>query len=120
MGAHFGREIQMPRHYSRRASNVIRAARLTIEELECRRLLTSNLYLDFGDAFPAGGLQMSVLTLRDAFGSGGLQGPDLNNPDNAMTPANEAFTDATNITMNPTSGLITYDYNTDGLTNGTD
>src|SRR5262245_27955542 len=79
-----------------------------IERLERRRLLTSNVYLDFGDNFPAGGLQMTALTLRNTFGSSGLQGPDLRQPDVASTPVNEAITDATNLNFAPTSPLVTF------------
>ena len=52
-------------------------AMLSIESLEERWVLTSNLYVDFGDLFPAGGLTMSVQQLRDTFANGGIQGPDL-------------------------------------------
>lgn len=93
------------------------------ELLEDRTLLTANLFLDFGDVFPTGGLVMTVQQLRNNFGAtpAGLQGPDLRQADNPATmPLNEAITDATNLVFNPTAPLVTFDYNNDGLPNNTD
>src|SRR5438477_35711 len=50
----------------------------------------------------------------------GLQGPDLRQADNAMTPVNEQITDATNLTFLPTAPLVTFDYNQDSVVNGAD
>src|SRR6185436_9983063 len=92
-----------------------------IELLERRRLLTSTVYLDFGDNFPAGGLQMSALTLRTTFGASGLQGPDVRQADNASTPmVNEAIVDATNLNFAPTSPLVTFDYDNNSTVNNAD
>src|SRR4051812_42565026 len=103
---------------SRRPRQVISFA---CESLEIRRLLTSQLYLDFGDNFPGGGLQMNVQTLRDTFGSNGLQGPDLRQGDTASTTTvNETITDATNITFAPTAPLVTFDYDQSGAVDGAD
>jgi len=99
------------------------ARRPGIEALEVRALLTANLYLDFGDNFPAGGLVMSALQLRSDFGAGtpGLQGPDVRRADNAMTPGvNEAIVDGTMLVFNPMAPSVTFDYNGDALVDNTD
>src|SRR5438046_1810100 len=58
-------------------SSLRRAAHYACERLEHRTLLTSVLYVDFGDNLPAGGFDLSVNNLKDDFGGGGIQGPDL-------------------------------------------
>src|SRR4051812_43310952 len=103
---------------SRRARQVISFA---CESLEIRRLLTSQLYLDFGDFFPGGGLQMNVQTLRSGFGSSGLQGPDLRQGDTASTTTvDETITDTTAITFAPTAPLVTFDYDQNTFVNNAD
>ena len=54
----------------------LRRFRPGVDPLEERTLLTSNVFLDFGDNFPAGGLVMTVQQLRNGFGAApaGLQG----------------------------------------------
>ncbi|MEA2709542.1 MAG: hypothetical protein QOF78_2143 [Phycisphaerales bacterium] len=91
------------------------------EPLEMRTMLTSVLYLDFGDNFPTGGLTINQGTLRSGFGGSGLQGPDIRQPDvGSTTTVNEAITDATNFNFTGASQFVTFDYNGDGSTNATD
>ncbi len=87
---------------------------LQLEKLEDRTLLTSNLFLDFGDNFPAGGLGTNVLQLRNTFNAGtpGIQGPDLRYP-STSTISGTAFTDTTPLNMTGLAPLINYDYNSD-------
>ena len=87
------------------------------ELLEQRYVLTSTLYLDFGDNFPAGGLAMTVDELQDSFGSSGLQGPNLVGDEDAGQPAIVA---GTPLLFTGLSGLITFDYNGSGMVNATD
>jgi hypothetical protein len=77
-----------------------------VETLEGRTLLTTTLYLDFGDAFPSGGLQMTVGQLR-----GPLNGPDL---------TDLGLADTDRLTFTPFSGLVNFDYNGDGAMNAAD
>src|SRR4051794_6812066 len=77
-----------------------RQFRPVVENLEERTLLTSNVFLDFGDNFPAGGLVMTAQQLRNNFGGSpaGLQGPDVRQADNPATMAvNEAIVDGTSL-----------------------
>jgi hypothetical protein len=113
-----GRRPAKRRRLSRREPQA-RHARRAFELLETRQLLTANLYLDFGDNFPAGGLDMTVLELRDTLGAGGIQGPDL------RTLGTPAMTDATPLSFTGLSGLVTagptaFDYNGDAVINATD
>jgi hypothetical protein len=54
-----------------------RHRQMQMESLEDRRVLTSNLYIDFGDSFPIGGFDLTAQQLRDTFANGGIQGPDI-------------------------------------------
>ncbi|MFO0881470.1 MAG: hypothetical protein U0840_29570, partial [Gemmataceae bacterium] len=101
------------------SSRTQRRVRL-LEELESRLVPTANLFVDFGDFFPAGGLQMTALQLRDTFGNGGVQGPDVRTPDNANTAFDESITDSTGLTFRRTSTLVTFDYNGDSVVNNAD
>jgi Ca2+-binding RTX toxin-like protein len=84
-----------------------RRPRLAPEGLEARRLLTATVYLDFGDAFPAGGLTMTAQQLLTA-----LNGPDLSqHPGIART---------TNLAFQPVSSFLNIDYNRDGVVNAND
>ena len=65
-----------------------RSSRLSMEALEDRRLLTTTLYIDFGNNFPMNGLQMTALELRDS-----INGPDINS---------QVFTGGTAIPLNET------------------
>ncbi len=84
-----------------------------VEQLEGRLLLTRTLYVDFGDYFPAGGLDMSVGQIRGALGGGGIEGPDLRG-------GAAAWVDGTNIHFGGTAGNVTFDYNGDGSVNSLD
>src|SRR5262245_10651007 len=89
---------------------------LILEHLEDRTLLTSNLYLDFGDNLPNGGLTMTVEQLRGLFTNPtpGIQGPDLEGLGNpAMRPT-------TSLQFTGMAPLVTFDYNGVGGTNNTD
>jgi hypothetical protein len=68
-----------------------------LERLEDRTVPTATLFVDFGDAFPVGGLQMSVQELRDDF-LAGIQGPDLN----GLAPG---LADGTNLRFTPLAAL---------------
>src|SRR5262245_38621211 len=104
------------------ARTATRRTKPRIECLEDRVVPTSNLFLDFGDNLPAGGLVMTVQQLRNNFGDSpaGMQGPDLRQADVAGTSVNEANIDGTVIVYNPTAPLVTFDYNGDTFTNNTD
>jgi hypothetical protein len=80
-------------------------ARPRVEALEDRTLLTTTVYLDFGERFPAAGLTMTVQQLRDT-----LRGPDL-------TPG---LQNSDTLTFTPLANLVNFDYNGDGLTNAAD
>ena len=106
---------------ARRRANSRSLLQCACEPLEMRTLFTSVLYLDFGDNFPAGGLTINQGTLRGGFGSSGLQGPDVRQPDDGTTAGvNEAITDATNFNLTGVAQFVTFDYNGDSATNGTD
>jgi Ca2+-binding RTX toxin-like protein len=85
-----------------------RRARLAVEGLEARDVPTTTLFLDFGESFPAGGLQMTVAELRDT-----LTGPDLNDPFIGLS-------DNTTLTFAPLAGLVDFDYDGDGVANARD
>src|SRR5690348_3632647 len=102
-----------PRHWK-----ILRASYSIWERLESRRLLTATLYVDFGDSFPAAGLQMTVKQLRDTFSNGGIQGPDLRPEKRADTNAN--YVDSDTLTYKPFNPLVTFDYNADGTVNTQD
>jgi predicted Zn-dependent protease with MMP-like domain len=51
--------------------------RPVVELLESRTLLTTNLYLDFGEGFRANPLQTTVQQQRDTIDNGGIQGPEF-------------------------------------------
>jgi hypothetical protein len=60
-----------------------RSRRLSFEQFEQRRVLTSTIFLDFGEGFNFGGLQTTVGDYRNIFGVGsaGLgTGPDFSPP----------------------------------------
>jgi hypothetical protein len=101
------------RRWEKSKSSAILRRRGLFEPLEERTLLSRTLFVDFGDYLPAGGLNMTVKQLYDSFASGGLQGPDFRD-------AAVAYTDATNVRFSPLSGLVDFDYNADGVTNGLD
>jgi subtilisin-like proprotein convertase family protein len=88
-----------------------RRRHLSAEALDQRRMLTSQIYLDFGDAFPTGGLAMTAADLSGTLGAGGLQGPDL---------AAAGLAPTTPIRFSSPSSLITFDYNQNGVTNSQD
>jgi hypothetical protein len=58
-----------------------KARSLLMEQLEDRRMLTSTLYVDFGDRFPVAGLAGTVGTLKTATsgvaGDPAVAGPDM-------------------------------------------
>lgn len=83
-----------------------------LEALEDRTLPTATLFLDFGDAFPAGGLNLTVQQLYGDLANGGIQGPDLR--------GEPGYTDTTPLSLNPFNPLVTFDYNRDGAVNGLD
>ena len=78
-------------------------------------LLTSVLYVDFGDNLPAGGFDLSATQLKDDFGSGGIQGPDLTAGSNK-----NPLPGADNLQFTSMSGVINFDYNNDGTANAQD
>jgi hypothetical protein len=81
------------------------------ELLEERTLLTSILYLDYGDSFPVGGLRMTVAQLRQPFASGGIQGPNLLAAPSGFGLAGN--TDTTMLRFTGLGSLVDYDYNND-------
>ncbi|MFO0807997.1 MAG: hypothetical protein U0746_05200 [Gemmataceae bacterium] len=95
-----------------RAPRLARRPRPALETLETRNLLTSTLYLDFGDSFPTGGLSMTGLQLRNTFAAGGIQGPNLTGV--------ASVTDTTTLRFTGTAGLVTFDYNGSGTADATD
>ncbi len=94
--------------------------RLMVEQLEVRDLLTSVLYVDFGDNFPADGLDMTVGQLRGAIaGNVGIQGPDFREfaADNVTIVD---YADTLGLRFTGTSPLVTFDYNGVGGVTGAD
>src|SRR5258707_49074 len=78
----------MPRKLSRNLSPsahlAIRSTRraatcAAAEALECRRLLTSTLYIDYGDSFPGGVLNTTIGALKSTTNGGNpnVDGPQL-------------------------------------------
>jgi hypothetical protein len=59
----------------------------------------ATLFIDFGDAFPAGGLQMTSLQLHDDIAVGGIQGPNLTGLGGRLGGGQIA--DATNLRFTP-------------------
>ncbi len=100
---------------SRRRDTSIRPLR--VESLEDRWMLTSVAYLDFGDNFPVGGLDMTVLQLRNTFANGGIQGPDLREFSNGSVVD---YQDTLGLQFTGMAPLVTFDYNGSGGVNGTD
>lgn len=89
------------------------ATRLKVESLEERVVPTTKLFLDFGDAFPAGGLQMTVEQLRDT-----LNGPDLSGggiDTNGMGLGNRDT-----LTFTSLSSAVNFDYDGNGAVNSDD
>jgi Ca2+-binding RTX toxin-like protein len=75
--------------------------------------LHANLYLDFGDGLPAGGLTMTARQLRDT-----ANGPDLSVNRSANLDDNLQFTSlASIVNPSPNTGI---DYNGDGAVNAQD
>lgn len=64
-------ERKNPRKTSRKSPRKSRALRM-LEPLEDRRMMTTTLFLDFGEGFGSGGLTMTAGQLRDT-----LTGPDI-------------------------------------------
>ncbi len=92
-----------------------RPRRLVSEPLDERCVLTSNLYIDFGDNLPTGGLLVTQLQLRDTFANGGIQGPDLRG-----FSFSAPIVDATTFQFQSMRNFLTFDYNGDGGTNTQD
>src|SRR5262249_45886524 len=90
-----------------------------VELLEDRVVPARTLYIDMGDFFPAGGLAMTVLQVRDTFANGGIQGPDLRGT-YGTAPTQITYADGTNLNFAPLSGVVNFDYNGDGSTNALD
>jgi hypothetical protein len=89
---------------------------LGLQPLEARELLTATLYIDFGDRFPTAGLTMTDQTLTST-----LCGPDFQEyKDPQGTTHDKGVTPATNITFQPLSSLINFDFNGDHTVNATD
>src|SRR5882724_7600143 len=67
--------------FTRNASRSLRraAAGAAAETLECRRLLTSTLYVDYGDSFPGGVLTTTIGALKNTTNGGNpnVDGPQL-------------------------------------------
>lgn len=96
-------------HTKRNASR--QRATLQLERLEQRTTPTSNLYVDFGDNFPAGGFELTRGQFAGNLGSGGaggLSGPSL------------SYSDATLLRFLPASQRVTFDYNGSGSVNAQD
>lgn len=93
---------------------VLRRRRLAVEPLEERCVLTSNLYLDFGDNLPVGGLLITNLQMRDTFANGGIQGPDLRG---FGTPG---IADTTTLRLTSMQTLVNFDYNQSGIVDAVD
>ena len=86
---------------------------LTVESLEARLALTSNLYLDFGDNFPVGGFNVTKNDLRAPVTGGGLGGPPtllLGNPVLNFQGLNTYMADF----------ITNFDYDGDGVENNAD
>lgn len=90
-----------------RSTRLPLSTRLGLETLEHRLVLTSTLFLDFGNSFPAGGLTIGVDELRDT-----IRGPNLN--------GRGGLTDADDLSFRPLAGLVTFDFNGDSLVNAAD
>src|SRR5215469_11249192 len=75
-----------------------RRSRLELEHLEDRLVLTTTLYIDYGDRFPTGGLTDTVERLRTAQAPGNppVDGPDVRNA--TLMPA---ITDTSMFTLTP-------------------
>jgi hypothetical protein len=103
-----------PRRFSR--SSLYR--RLGIEIMEDRRMLTANLFLDFGDSFPTGGFTITAEDMQDTFAAGGVQGPDFL----AAGATSDPVVAGSLLTFNSLSTLLAsaFDYNSDGSTNAQD
>jgi hypothetical protein len=90
-----------------------------MEALDQRMVLTSTVFIDFGNAFPdpdGGGpldpqLTMTVDSLRQTFTNGGIQGPDF-------TSLGYSLSDV--VTFKPMSSLVNFDYNGDSVINSND
>ncbi len=91
--------------------NAGKRAKLLVEYLEERVVPTRTLFIDTGDFFPTGGLNTTVLQLRDTFANGGLQGPNFNGG---------TYTDTTNLNFSSLQSVVNFDYNGDGSTNALD
>jgi hypothetical protein len=103
-----------PRRLSR--SSLYR--RLGLEVMEDRRMLTANLFLDFGDSFPAGGFTITADDMQDTFAAGGIQGPNFLGDGATADPVVAGSL----LTFNSLSTLIAsaFDYNNDGATTAQD
>ena len=78
----------------------------SVESLEQRALLTSNLYIDFGDHFPTGGLDLKALQIQDTFINGGIQGPPV-----LLSGALEV---GDILNLDPLTSVLNFDYDQDG------
>jgi len=92
-----------------------RRRRLEVEVLEERYVLTSTLYLDFGEFFPTGGLQMTQTQLSNTFAGNGLQGPNM-----IGLASGPPISGTTPYIFNSLQSRTTFDYNGDGAVNATD
>lgn len=96
-----------------------RRRHLQMEALEDRLVLTSNLYIDFGENFPTGGFDLTAQQLRDTFANGGIQGPDI-----VYSPIQQTDTirlrsfQSTLVAANSAGEDV--DYNRDGVFNNQD
>src|SRR5262245_44320987 len=94
----------------RPATRLDRRARLGVGSLEERALMTTTLFVDFGDAFPAAGLNMKVSELATT-----LHGPNLAASDNPVTKATGGlYQNEDTLTFTPLNSLVTFDFNGDG------
>ena len=101
-----------PSFRSRRPRRPVRSTPRACEPLESRTLLTTTVYLDFGDAFPAGGMTGTAEELRD----------DINGP-NFADGGNPGVNDDTGLTFTPFAQVVQnmgVDYDADGNVDGDD
>jgi hypothetical protein len=91
---------------------------LHLEGLEERRVLTSQLYIDFGDFFPTGGFTLTGQQLVNSVPSGGVGGPDLT-PQVPGTDILRLSSMQTEMSAANVRG-VNVDYNNDGAFNPAD
>jgi hypothetical protein len=116
--AFWTRRIERSKSGSHRKQVALNRRRLNVEALEDRILLTSTLFVDFGDGFvdpdglgPLGPqLSMTVQQLRQTLSNGGIQGPDLRS----------YYADTAAIAFKPLASVVNFDYNGDSVVDGGD